>query len=97
MVRVRFVLSIVFCYVPWWFTCPIGAAAARNDFAFYNIVCEYEKIDKDISKDVQVSFNLHQWYIIPETIPLALFDEGLDSREKEDLAKTNTILSSERK
>ena len=83
----RFVLFIVFCYVPWWFTCPIGTAAARNDLAFYNILLEYEKIDEDISKAVQASFKLHQWYIIPETIPLALFDEGLDSREKENLAK----------
>ena len=77
----------VFCYVPWWFTCPIGTAAARNDISFYKIVCKYEKIDEDISKAVQESFKLHQWYIIPETIPLALFDEGLDRCEKNNLAK----------
>ena len=44
----RFVLFILLCYVPWWFTCPIGAAAVRKDFAFYNIVWDYEKIDEDI-------------------------------------------------
>ena len=89
----RFVLFFVFCYVPWWFTCSIGTAAARNDISFYKIVCEYEKIEEDISKAVQESFKLHQWYIVPETIPLALFDEGLDRWEKDNLAKKNTFLS----
>ena len=83
----RFVLFFVFCYVPWWFTCPIGTAAARNDIAFYKIVCNYEKIDEDISKVLQESFKFHQWCIIPETIPLAPFDEGLDRCEKDNLAK----------
>ena len=83
----RFVLFFVFCYVPWWFTCPIGTAAARNDISFYKIVREYEKIDEDISKAVQRSFKLHQWYIISETIALALFDESLDRYEKNNLAR----------
>ena len=47
-----------------------------------------KKIDEDIiSKAVQESFKLHKWYIVPETIPLALFDEGLDRYEKDNLAK----------
>ena len=29
----------VFCYVPLWFTCPIGTTFAQNDIAFYKIVC----------------------------------------------------------
>ena len=47
-----------------------------------------KKIDEDIiSKAVQESFKLHKWYIVPETIPLALFYEGLDRYEKDNLAK----------
>ena len=44
-------------------------------------------LDEDISKAVQKSIRLHQWYIIPETIPLALFDEGINNYEKDELAK----------
>ena len=84
----KFVIFFVFCYIPWWFTCPIGTAAAQNDIAFYNIVCKYEKIYEDISKAVKESFKFHQWYIISETIPLKLFDEGLDRCDKDNLAKT---------
>ena len=40
-----------------------------------------------ISKVVQHSFKLHQWYIIPETRSLALFDDGLDRCENDNLAK----------
>ena len=58
----------------------MGTASAQNDIAFYKIVSKYKNIDEDISKALQESFKLHQWYIIPEIIPLALFDEGLDSR-----------------
>ena len=29
----------------------------------------------------------HKWYIVPEMIPLALFDEGLDFYKKDILAK----------
>ena len=81
-------LFFVFCYVPWWFTCPIGTAAAQNDIAFYKIVCNYEKIYEVINKAVKESFKFHQWYIIPESIPLKLFDEGLDRCDKDNLAKT---------
>lgn len=83
----RFVKFFVFCYVPWWFTCPIGTSAARNDLQFYNIVCEFEAIDGNISKAVKKSFQNHQWYIVPEMIPLALFDRDLENSEKNKLAK----------
>ena len=83
----RFVKFFVFCYVPWWFTCPIGTSAARNDLQFYNAVCKFEAIDGKISKAVKKSFQHHQWYIVPEMIPLALFDRDLDNSEKDELAK----------
>ena len=31
----RFTVFFVFCYVPWWFTCPLATSAARNDILFY--------------------------------------------------------------
>ena len=83
----RFVLFLVFCYVPWWFTCPIATSAARNDILFYQTMCNFQDIDNEISKAVKTSIQHHQWYIVSEMIPLALFDKGLDNSDKDKLAK----------
>ena len=66
--------------------CPIATSAARNDIQFYQNVCYFQNIDEDISKTVVESIRKHQWYIVPEMIPLALFDVGLDCSQKDMLA-----------
>ena len=89
----KFVIYFVFCYIPWWYTCPIATSAARNDLLFFQTVCDFENIDdktnrcKDISKAVQKSILNHQWYNVPEIIPLSLFDKGYSFHEKDNLAK----------
>ena len=83
----RFVRFFVFCYIPWWYMCPIATSAARNDIQFYQNVCYFQNIDEVISKTVVESIMRHKWYIVPEMIPLALFDEGLDFYKKDILAK----------
>lgn len=67
--------------------CPIATSAARNDIQFYQNVCYFQNIDEVISKTVVESIMRHKWYIVPEMIPLALFDEGLDFYKKDILAK----------
>lgn len=60
---------------------------------FFQTVCDFENIDdktnrcKDISKAVQKSILNHQWYNVPEMIPLSLFDKGYSFHEKDNLAK----------
>ena len=42
----RFVTFFIFCYINWWFSCPIATSAAKNDLLFYNTICDFELIDK---------------------------------------------------
>ena len=82
----RFVFFFVFCYIPWWYTCPLSTSAARNDIIFHEKVLRYTDIDKDISNAVLKSIQRHQWYVVPEMVPLALFDKTLNIHVKKSLA-----------
>ena len=83
----RFVTFFVFCYIHWWFSCPIATSAAKNDLLFYNTICDFELIDKEIVNEVKCFFQLHQWYIVLEMIPLDLFDKDRKDYEKDQLTK----------
>ena len=78
---------IVILYVKAWFQSPLPTAAARNDLAFMVNIMKYRLVTKPrIAMDLLQSSYRHLWYLVPQTIVLALADPDLESSQKERMA-----------
>ena len=89
-----FMQFVVFCYVPWWITAPVAAAAPLNDLKLIESVNNYKKINLQISNAAHKAIGLHMWYLTQELVPLCLFDSHASTNLKTSVAYA--ILASEK-
>ena len=81
----QFVLVL---YVKAWFMAPLPTSAARNDLQFMLNVSKYRLVTRPkIAMDLLQSCSRHLWYLVPQTVILALADPGLSSQQKEKMAR----------
>ena len=83
----RFVQFFIFCYVPWWLTAPVLAAAPSNDILLINSLIHYRKIDKLCADAAMKAFSRHMWYLTEELVPLGLFCGNVSVEVKEKMVK----------
>ena len=78
---------VVILYVKAWFQSPLPTAAARNDLTFLVNMSKYRLVTKPkIAMDLMQSCYRHLWYLVPQTVVLALADSGLSNIQKESMA-----------
>ena len=79
---------VVVFYAKAWFLAPLPASAARNDLQFQYNMLRYRELEPMAVWKVLPSIKRHHWYLTAQLIPLALCDPGLETEERELLAKT---------
>ena len=82
-----FVQFFVFCYIPWWLTSPVAAAAPVNDLLLINELINYRKIDEPCANSALKAFYNHLWYLTEELVPVALFCDSVKTLTKEKMVK----------
>ena len=46
---------------------------------------QYKKIDGDLSAAAEKAFSFHTWYLVAELVPLCLFSENCEEKDKEEI------------
>src|SRR6218665_96041 len=64
----------------YWFHCPSGTGAPRNDLDLLHELFLHP--DKDVAKAATTAFDCHLWYLSEHLIAFALFDEKVSHGEK---------------
>ena len=91
----RFVTFVVYIYVPWWLTCADSTGAPSNDLLLMQNIFRFTDIDAPIGQAALKAFKNHLWYLVPDMVPLALFDDNLNDTTRQELA--NAILQCPKK
>ena len=79
---------ILIFYVKAWLQSPLPTAAARNDLSFMFKMMRYRQVVKPTTAmAVMQSCFRHLWYLVPQTVVFALFDQGLSDQQKEAMGK----------
>ena len=79
---------ILILYVKSWFQSPLPTSAARNDLNFMVNIHRYRLVTRPkIAMSLLQSCSRHLWYLVPQTVVLALADPGLCARQKEEMAR----------
>ena len=79
---------ILILYVKSWFQSPLPTSAARNDLNFMVNIHRYRLVTRPkIAMSLLQSCSRHLWYLVPQTVVLALADPGLCARQKEEMAE----------
>ena len=81
----KFVLFVVYCYVPWLLTAPVPTSAPINDLKFVKTLIEYKEIDSGIANAALRGFAGHLWYLTEELLPLVLFCSSVNSTVKQQI------------
>jgi hypothetical protein len=80
-------IFIVTTYIKAWFTAPIAVKAPNHDFEFLKQLINYKNVDSAIS-DIAVNKMLnHLWYLNPQNIALAFFDDEVSLEVKREMIK----------
>ena len=75
-------------YVKSWFEAPLSTAAARNDLSFMANIMKLKTLGKSkLVFAVMKSCYRHCWYLVPQTVILALADTGLSDAQRENMAR----------
>ncbi|CAL4178542.1 unnamed protein product [Meganyctiphanes norvegica] len=83
----QFVQFFKFCYVPWWLTAPVSAAAPSNDILLINSLIHYRNLDRLCADATMKAFSRHMWYLTEELVPLVLFCGNVRVEAKEEMVK----------
>ena len=79
---------ILILYLKAWFMSPLPTAAARNDLQFMVNMSKYRLVTNPrIAMDLLQRCSCHLWYLVPQTVVLALVDPDLSSCQKEGMAR----------
>lgn len=78
---------IIRIYTKAWFTAPLAAKAPNHDFQFLKKIVGYEIIDSAISTAAISKFKNHLWYLSPEAIAMAFFDNSLSTDSKRKMVE----------
>lgn len=84
----EFCLFVVLLYTKAWFRCTHSVQAPKQDLQFLKAILQYEQIDKKIYSAVTKKICGHLWYLSPEPIALAFFDDNVSLAEKRELRDT---------
>ncbi|KAJ8682355.1 hypothetical protein QAD02_018147 [Eretmocerus hayati] len=74
---------IVFVYAEFWFKAPLSVSAANNDLTFLKKLKSYRQVDVAIADGALKKMSNHLWYLSPETVSMAFFDQTLPIETKE--------------
>lgn len=79
-------LFIINVYVKYWFNAPKATLAPNQDLQLFKTLLNYERIDGDISRVALSKLINHLWYLNPEQVAFAFFDNTLDKQIKINMA-----------
>ena len=74
-------------YVQAWFLSSEAITAPYHDFLFMSQLINYRDIDPQAGKAAAKKFSNHLWYLVPETVALALFDDNVPPAVKANMAQ----------
>ena len=81
----KFVKFVVFCYIPWWLTCPVAAASPSNDLIFLKDLIKYQETDEISAITAFNAFSNHFWYLTEELVPIAIFCDSVQDQTKQKI------------
>ena len=64
-----------------------SSLVSYHDFLFMCQLINYRDIDPQVSKAAAKKFSNHFWYLVPETVALALFDDNVPPAVKANMAQ----------
>lgn len=76
---------IIIVYIKAWYTAAQAPQAPNYDLQFIKKLVDYKSIDPKISEVCLQKFGNHLWYLNPETVAMAFFDEELSDEIKKDM------------
>ncbi len=82
----RLVDFIVCLYGRYFLSGPLSTAAPRHDITLWYDLQSYRQHDQEIAEAALISMRRHLWYLCPELVPLALFDDYTPIEEKQTIA-----------
>lgn len=74
-------------YTSWYFKCFVPSVAPMLHLTTISQMKKFQEFFPDVATTVLDSINLHLWYITPQSIPLALIDEGLAVEQRKNNAQ----------
>ena len=77
----EFVIFVCFVYIDWWLKCQSVKTAPFLDLNLYKTILEYTSVNKDISSSALRVLNRHLWYLTPEMVVLAIFDDQVPAND----------------
>lgn len=80
-------IFIVSIYVEMWFSASSAAQAPYKDFQLLKKLDSFKNIDADISQVALHKFKNHLWYLSPECVALAFFDDSVSFESKKEMVK----------
>ena len=83
----RICMFLARVYVQAWFLSSEAITAPYHDFLFMCQLINYRDIDPQVSKAAAKKFFNHLWYLVPETVALALFDDNVPPAVKANMAQ----------
>ena len=84
----RLVRYIITLYGRYFLTASLSSAAPRHDLQLWYDLQMYRRVDAEVANKALASVKKHLWYLAPELVVLALFDDGLSLDEKGIMAVT---------
>lgn len=75
-------IFIVKIYLKAWIKAPIAAEAPNQDLNLLKNLYVYGLVDENISKKLLQKFCNHLWYLSPEAVGLAFFDEQISNKSR---------------
>ena len=84
----RMTTYIVCLYGHYFLTSTFSTRAPIHDLRFYHNLTNFKRIDKDLAESALKSLKRHLWYLTPELVVLALFDNQISVDDKQLMAAT---------
>lgn len=76
--RIReFSIFVVKLYIKPWFGCTNAIKSANQDLNFVRDAIKFAETDQVVSRAVIEKFQNHFWYLTPQTVGMAFFDEDV--------------------
>jgi len=80
-------IFIIRCYVKAWFNTPNACFAPRQDLQLLRDLYSYRTINEKLFEVTLKKFINHLWYLAPEAIGLAFFDDNISYDSKIKMAQ----------
>ena len=80
-------IFIVKVYTKVWFTAPLSTKAPGSDLQLLRDLNDYKRIDREIADAALKKFSNHLWYLSPEAVAFALFENTISDDEKKKICQ----------